>query len=51
MEGTMRVQVTFLIEADDPEDRTGLTEETYVLVTDAVMSVGGEDPKFEKVEE
>lgn len=41
------VTVTFKLEADDPEDRTGVTEETYNEVTEALMSLGGYDYEFE----
>jgi len=45
------VKVTFRIEADDPDHSTGLTEESFEQITDAVGELGGENVEFEKVDE
>lgn len=47
----MKVKVTFTIEADDPEHSTGVTTETYDMISEAVMEVGGEDLDFTKEDE
>lgn len=47
----MRVKVTFTIEADDPDHSTGVTNERYDEIIDAVMQLGGEDLDFEKVDD
>jgi hypothetical protein len=44
------VQVTFLMEADDPEHSLGLSSSTYEEVNNAIGHVGGYDIEFEKVE-
>ncbi len=43
-----RVQVTFYVEQDDPDHVLGVTEETYDLITESIMEVGGEDINFQK---
>lgn len=44
----MRVKVSFYVEADEPEHDTGVTNDTYDEITNAVMTLGGEDVDFEK---
>lgn len=46
-----RVKVTFFIEADDPDHSTGVTNDTFEQVNDAILNVGGEDIEFEKEDE
>jgi hypothetical protein len=46
-----RVKVTFYVEADDPDHWMGITEESHIMIEDAIMQVGGEDSEYEKVEE
>ena len=44
----MEITVTFTIEADDPKHDTGVTEETYIKISDAVMTLGGYDLTLDK---
>lgn len=46
----MHVQVTFKIDASDPDDHTGLAEDDYIGVIDGVGQIGGYDVEIEKVE-
>ena len=43
------LKVTFTMEADDPGHATGLTEESYTQLMDAVSEVGGYDIKKNSV--
>lgn len=45
-----RTIVTFEIEGDDPEHPTGVTQDTFDLVVDAIAAVGGEDIDFRNVD-
>lgn len=38
-----QVTVTFTMEGDGPDHESGVTEDTYNKVVEAVMQVGGED--------
>ena len=47
----MAVKVTFTYEPDEPEDDpTGMSEDEFQRVFDAVMAIGGEDIKIERVD-
>ena len=44
-----KVRVSFTVEADDPDHSTGLTEERYTEIVDAVAELGADDaPEFDK---
>src|SRR5215831_15283634 len=50
-EHSMAVKVTFTYEPDEPEDDpTGMSEDEFQRVFDAVMAIGGEDIKIERVD-
>lgn len=43
------VTVTFVVEADDPDHSTGLTNDRYDEIVDAVAELGAENaPEFTK---
>lgn len=44
------IKITFIYEPDEPDDddATGLSEDEYGRVMDAIMALGGTDIQFEK---
>lgn len=43
------VRVTFLIEGDDDDDRTGVSEDQFIELSDQIAAIGGYDLDIEKV--
>jgi hypothetical protein len=46
-----KVVVKFYLEPSDPEDRTGLSDIEYDMVTEAIVRIGGYDIDFELIKE
>lgn len=44
------VEISFRVESDDPAHSTGLTNDRYKEIMDAVMEIGGEDLETRKME-
>lgn len=45
------VLVTFHMEPDDLDHETGVTEETFLRVSEQINTLGGESPEFELVDD
>lgn len=43
------VIVTFHLDADDPEHETGITDETFEMISNRIAEVGGYNLDFELV--
>lgn len=42
------VRVTFLLEGDDDEDRTGLSEDQFIELNEQISAIGGYDLETER---